>query len=353
MRKLVVLYSVLLIFFFACTKDKIAITETPDDSHNHSHLNLVIPVGLPPLNIPANNPMTIEGVALGRKLFYDPILSGDNSISCASCHNQTYAFTDSTNQFSIGIDLVAGDRNSMPLFNLGYARGFFWDGGAADMESQVIGPITNPVEMHEDLSNCIAELNAHPEYPALFQLAFGTSTVTTPLLMKAIAQFERTLLSANSKFDKVQQNQASFTAQEQRGLQLFTDPYKGDCNHCHTLGSTFTDFEYRNNGLDSVSTDPGRARITQLSTDHGKFKTPSLRNIELTSPYMHDGRFRTLEEVMHHYNTDFHYTANLDANLRTAVKGRMTQQEMDDIIAFMKTLTDWEFITNPAFAKPQ
>ena len=166
--------------------------------------SLVIPQGLPQLSIPVDNPLTVEGVSLGKRLFYDPILSGDNTISCASCHRQQYAFTDSTLQFSIGIDLLPGTRNAMPLFNLGYARNFFWDGGATNLESQVIGPIMNPVEMHEDLANCIAELQAHPEYPLLFYKAFKTDSITTALLMKAVAQFERTILSAGSKYDAVQ-----------------------------------------------------------------------------------------------------------------------------------------------------
>ena len=344
--KRVLLYPVsLLLVLFSCKKDEgnfvAAGGPTP--------YSLVIPQGLPQLSIPVDNPLTVEGVSLGKRLFYDPILSGDNTISCASCHRQQYAFTDSTLQFSIGIDLLPGTRNAMPLFNLGYARNFFWDGGATNLESQVIRPIMNPVEMHEDLANCIAELQAHPEYPLLFYKAFKTDSITTALLMKAVAQFERTILSAGSKYDAVQRGQASFTAAEQRGLDIFTDFQKGDCTHCHTLGSTFTDFEYRNTGLDSIAVDSGRARITLLPADLGRFKTPSLRNIELTAPYMHDGRFQTLQEVMDHYNTGFHYAANLDPNLRSATKGRMSQQDMDDVIAFLKSLTDHSLLTNPAF----
>ena len=350
MRKGIILLSAFFIFILSCKKETTEEPVVPSDGHTHIHIQ--IPPGLPPLNIPADNPTTVEGIALGRKLFYDPILSGDNTISCASCHKQSYGFTDSTLQFSIGIDHLYGVRNAMPLFNIGYAHGFFWDGGAADLESQVIGPIQNPVEMHEDLTRCITELNSSPEYPALFQSAFGSSTATTPMVMKAIAQFERTMLSANSKFDKHQLGTDSLNAQEVRGMNLFADQAKGDCNHCHILGSTFTDFEYRNNGLDSVSADSGRARIILHGSDMGKFKTPSLRNIEVTAPYMHDGRFQTLQQVLDHYNTGFHYTANLDPNLQAIQKGRLSQQDMDDIIAFLRTLTDYEFLANPAFAKP-
>lgn len=346
---LALLFSVIAVS--ACKKEN-AEDPVTDTGDGHTHIHIPIPPGLPAMNIPANNPTTVEGVALGRKLFYDPILSGNNTISCASCHRQAYAFSDSTLQYSIGIDFLPGTRNAMPIFNLGYAPGLFWDGGAADLESQVIGPIQNPVEMHEELTTCIGELNNSTEYRSLFQAAFGTTTVTTPLVMKAIAQFERTMLSAGSKFDKYQQGLDSLTPQEVRGMELFSDPAKGDCNHCHILGSTFTDFEYRNNGLDSISADSGRARITLRATDMGKFKTPSLRNIEVTGPYMHDGRFQNLQQVMNHYNTGFHYTANLDPNLQAIQKGRLSQQDMDDIISFLRTLTDYEFMSNPAYAKP-
>ena len=155
------------------------------------------------MNIPADNPLTVQGVSLGKKLFYDPILSGDNSQSCGSCHNQSYGFTDNNRALSIGIDQVVGTRNSMPLFNLGYANTFFWDGGVSSLESQVVGPITNPVEMHEDLNNCVYELNNHPEYPGLFKGAFGSDSITISMVMKAIAQFERTLISGDSKYDQI------------------------------------------------------------------------------------------------------------------------------------------------------
>lgn len=309
---------------------------------------LVIPQGLPTMAIPDNNPMTYEGIALGKKLFYDPILSGDNTQSCASCHLQINGFTD-PNQFSTGIDGVQGNRNAMPLINLGWQTKFFWDGGANGLESQVLGPITNPIEMHEDLANAIAELSADADYPSLFKAAFGTEEITSQSIMRAIAQFERTLISGNSKYDKYMRGEVQLTQQELDGMNLFSDMDKGDCVHCHVMGSTFSDFEFRNTGLDSIYADAGRYIITLNENDRGKFKTPSLRNIELTAPYMHDGRFQTLLECVQHYNTGFHYSQNLDPNLFFATKGRMTIQEMEAIVAFMKTLTDTEFITNPAF----
>lgn len=322
------------------------------DGHTHTHYNLNIPAGLPAMMIPADNPQTVEGVGLGRKLFYDNILSANNTMSCASCHQFKNYFVDSNKQFSTGIDHVQGTRNSMPLFNIGYATKFFWDGGAADLESQVVGPITNPVEMHETMANVLSKLQAHPQYPTLFKNAFGTDIITSKMVMQAVAQFERTLLSANSKFDQWKRGEVSLTAQETRGLNLFLDGNKGDCVHCHTFGSTFTDFEFRNTGLDSIPVDIGRAKITLKTEDEGKFKTPSLRNIEMTSPYMHDGRFTSLRQCIEHYNKNFRYTNNLAPELKTAIKGRMNENEIDDLIAFLQTLTDHDFINQSQFDQP-
>ena len=343
----ILLSLVFIVFLIGCKKE----TPTPETVAGLTPYVLQIPSSLPPMVIPASNPMTEEGVALGKQLFFDPILSGDNTMACANCHKQSFAFSDSTIQFSIGIDKLPGTRNAMPLVNLGYQKQFFWDGGAADLESQVIGPIQNPVEMHENLNNVLAELNAHPTYPALFKKVFGSDKIGTAMVMKAIAQYERTIISGNSKYDQVKAGTASFTPQEQRGMNWYVDMKKGDCAHCHVLGSTFSDFEYRNTGLDSLTVDKGRGRITLNPTDDGKFKTPSLRNIALTAPYMHDGRFKTLEECIQHYNVGFKYTANLDPNLDNIKKGRLNPADVQDIIAFLNTLTDTEFISNPKFKK--
>lgn len=342
MRTIIVAFIFIVpLLFVACDKGE-------DEVPAATPYTLVIPQGLPPMNIPTNNPLTVEGVALGKRLFYDAILSANNTQSCASCHLQDFGFTD-PNQFSTGIDGIAGTRNAMPLINLGWQTKFFWDGGANGLESQVIGPITNPIEMHETMENVVAKLNAHVEYPGLFKAAFGNEEVSSQNIMRAIAQFERTLISGNSKYDQYMRGETFLSSQELNGLSLFTDMEKGDCSHCHSLGSTFSDFEFRNTGLDSIPVDEGRYLITLNSSDRGKFKTPSLRNVELTAPFMHDGRFQTLLECVQHYNTGFRYSANLDPNLSLAVKGRMTQQEMEDLVAFMKTLTDTEFVNNPAF----
>lgn len=316
-------------------------------AYNPKPYPLSVPAGLPPVVSPANNPLTVDGVALGKALFFDPILSKDNKQSCGSCHRQKYAFSDSTIRFSVGVDGIEGTRNAMPIFNLAYAHGFFWDGGAEDLESQVVGPIQNPVEMHETLPNVLTKLRASSHYKQLFYKAFGTDSITIPLLMRAIAQYERTLLSGNSRYDKYVRKEpgGTLTAQELRGLAIYSDETKGDCFHCHSLGSTFTDFEYRNNGLDANFTaDLGRFRVTQLDMDKGKFKTPTLRNIAVTGPYMHDGRFATLEACIEHYNTGIQPHPTLDPVLAHAVKGRMTAQDVQDLAAFLHTLTDDTFI---------
>lgn len=342
MKKIIVAFIFIApLLFVACDKGE-------DEVPAATPYTLVIPQGLPPMNIPSNNPLTVEGVALGKRLFYDPILSANNTQSCASCHIQETGFSETT-QYSTGIDGIEGNRNAMPLINLGWQTKFFWDGGANGLESQVIGPITNPIEMHETMANVVAKLNAHAEYPDLFKAAFGSAEASSQNIMRAVAQFERTLISGNSKYDQYMRGETFLSSQELNGLSLFTDMEKGDCSHCHSLGSTFSDFEFRNTGLDSLPVDEGRYLITLNSNDRGKFKTPSLRNVELTAPFMHDGRFQTLLECVQHYNTGFRYSANLDPNLSFAVKGRMTQQEMEDLVAFMKTLTDEEFVNNPAF----
>ena len=342
MKKIIVAFIFIVpLLFVACDKGE-------DEVPAATPYTLVIPQGLPPMNIPSNNPLTVEGVALGKRLFYDPILSANNTQSCASCHLQETGFSETT-QYSTGIDGIEGTRNAMPLINLGWQTKFFWDGGANGLESQVIGPITNPIEMHETMENVVAKLNAHAEYPDLFKAAFGSAEASSQNIMRAIAQFERTLISGNSKYDQYMRGETFLSSQELNGLSLFTDMEKGDCSHCHSLGSTFSDFEFRNTGLDSLPVDEGRYLITLNSNDRGKFKTPSLRNVELTAPFMHDGRFQTLLECVQHYNTGFRYSANLDPNLSFALKGRMTQQEMEDLVAFMKTLTDMEFVNNPEF----
>jgi cytochrome c peroxidase len=348
--------KIILLFIFISCLTWLGCKQDPafkiGDGHTHTHVDLNIPPGLPPMKIPADNPMTIEGVSLGRKLFYDNILSKNSLMNCGSCHHLETYFVDSNNAFSIGVDGIAGTRNSMPLFNIGYNPTFFWDGGSPSLEAQVLGPITNPVEMHESIENVINKLQQHPQYPTLFNQAFGTDKISSALVFKAIAQFERTMISGNSKFDRYLAGKEPLSLAELRGKDLYLSEKKGDCFHCHSYGSTFTDFEFRNTGLDSIPVDKGRALITRLVTDEGKFKTPSLRNIAFTAPYMHDGRFTTLRQCIEHYNRNFKYTNNLSPELKNIPKNRLNEDEINDLIAFLNTLTDEEFIKNQNLSAP-
>lgn len=330
-------------------------------------VSISLPNGWPAFTIPANNPLTKEGIELGRKLFYDPLLSGNNQQSCASCHNLKFAFVDSTNRFSRGIDGTLGKRNSMPLFNLLWSTRFFWDGRARSLEEQAIIPITDVTEMHETWPNLLNELNNHPLYPTLFKRAFMTDEITPQLVGKAIAQFERTLISKDSRFDK---NINRLTASELRGKEIFEgEAYRqienpnlapgGDCFHCHgSPGSVLfqnTTKQFANNGLD-LQPDSGLARVTRLSTDVGKFKIPALRNLKFTAPYMHDGRFNTLEEVIKHYNTGVvFWSPNLDVDLKKHNNKPLglNQQDIQDLINYLNTLNDEEFIVNSQYDAPR
>lgn len=314
--------------------------------------------------IPADNPATADGVALGRMLFYETKLSGNNTMSCASCHKQEHAFSDN-NTFSIGIDGIKGTRQSMSLTNLLWQKEFFWDGRTRSLEEQALIPIQNPMEMHQTLEATISKLQASANYPALFQKAFGTEQITSALIAKALAQFERTIISSGSRYDAYINNKAQnpLTAQELNGMNLFfthPSPENGlrgaNCGDCHAGSLTFGS-ALHNNGLDSTFKDLGLGAVTSRVNDNGKFKTPALRNIALTAPYMHDGRFQTLEEVLDHYNEHVLPSATVDPLLSASnkINGKslmLTAQEKADVIAFLKTLTDNSIITNPKLSSP-
>jgi len=307
--------------------------------------------------IPSNNPKTEEGVLLGKKLFFDPILSDDGSLACAGCHNATNAFTDTT-RFSDGIDGLFGNRNAMPLFNLAwnYDNTFFWDGRDLGLENQVFEPITNPLEMHSTWEAVAEKLQAHPEYPELFNAAFGSQTIDSVLVSKAIAQFERTLISANSKFDKFLLGTANLTPEESNGFTVFMDESKGDCFHCHGSDNNplWTDNKFHNNGLDSTFSDLGLGNVTGDPADNGKFKTPSLRNLAFTAPYMHDGLFETIEEVINHYSEGLQNSTTIDPLMKKVDQGgvQLSLQEKADLKAFLLSLSDTDFINNPNFSNP-
>ena len=309
---------------------------------------IVPPVGFPNMYIPENNPMTMEGVALGKKLFHDPILSGDGSQSCASCHLQSAAFSD-TNRFSKGIDGSFGDRNASTIVNAGWNASNFWDGRAITLEDQAFDPVVNPIEMNNSWENVENTLNADVTYKELFRKLFNIKKIDSIHVVMAIAQFERTLISANSRYDKYLRQELQLTSSELNGYVIFNTE-KGDCFHCHGT-EMFMDNLFHNNGLDSEPfLDVGLAIVTGLNSDNGKFKTPTLRNIEFSSPYMHDGRFSTLEEVIEHYNSGGNHSSTVDPLMKKLGVGlELTNQEKQDLIAFLKTLSDSEFITNPVF----
>ncbi len=298
----------------------------------------------------AQNPRTVAGVRLGRHLFYDPALSRDGTVSCASCHLQATGFTHVDHAVSHGIDGRLGTRNSIALVNLAWAPSFHWDGGVNHLDVQPLNPLTNPAEMDNALATVVTGLNRSAAYRARFARAFrGDSVVTGQHVLLALAQFTSGLVSYRSRYDRYIRHApgADFTPSELTGLTLF----RARCASCHRE-PLFTDYSFRNNGLapDSLLRDAGRAGITHKSADSLRFRVPSLRNIERTAPYMHDGRFRRLRDVLHHYAGSFHQSPTLDPTLRTAAP--LSADEQKDLIAFLLTLTDPEFLTDPRFAYP-
>ncbi|MEN3943856.1 MbnP family protein [Prosthecobacter sp. SYSU 5D2] len=306
----------------------------------------------PQARFPADNPLTEEGVTLGEKLFHDTRLSINNSQSCASCHDRSFAFSD-PRKFSLGAEGQTGNRHSMPLFNLAWEQTFFWDGRAGSLREQVLMPIQDRHEMNETLERVVEKITDQKDG---FAAAFGTSEITPERIAKALEQYLLTLVSQESRFDKAARKAGEMTEEEKRGLQLFVtefDPSRGlrgaDCFHCHG-GTLFTDHQFKNNGLDLNPADLGRMIVTGDPADRGKFKTPSLRNIAVTAPYMHDGRFSTLEEVVEHYSQGVKRSSTLDPNLAKHPETglQLTEAEKHALVAFLKTLTDEEFISAPA-----
>lgn len=297
------------------------------------------------------NEISTAKFELGRKLFYEPRLSRDNTISCGSCHIQTSGFTQHGHDVSHGIDDKLGSRNSPPIMNLAWRNSFFWDGGVFDLDLQPIAPITNPVEMDETIDNVLNKLREHPQYPALFKRAFGTPEITNDRMMKALSQFMVMLVSADSKYDHVMRKEqgATFTAEEEKGYLLFQQ----NCSSCHKE-PLFTDESFRNNGIGTgYNNDKGRYLVTLNEADAYKFKVPSLRNLKYTAPYMHDGRFITLEAVLEHYADNVQDTPNLDPLLQK--DGRLglhlDKEEQLSILAFLNTLNDETFINDKRFSE--
>jgi len=307
-----------------------------------------VPDHFPPMPIPADNAMSAAKVELGHQLFYDKRLSGDNSVACASCHKPEFAFSDGGKAVSTGVKGRRGTRNAPTLTDVGYRSRLFWEGGSPRLEAQAVGPLTNPNEMDSDPTKLVAKLKAIPQYRAAFATVFpdGLSMLN---LTKAISAFERTLVSSNSPWDRYREgDQTALSVAALRGMKIFFSE-KGDCFHCHQ-GQDFTDDSLRNTALTTVYSDTGLARITGKDQDVGKFKVPTLRNVELTGPYMHDGSIKTLRDVVEHYNSGG--AANLNADPLMRPLG-LSEAEVNDLVAFLKALTDHSFTQDPRFGPPK
>lgn len=326
-----------------------------------------IPYKFPELNffpkmpVSSTNPVTVEGANLGRYLFYDPILSSDGTISCSNCHKQQFAFSDSPNKFSKGRNGALMKRNTLALSNLAWYPALFWDGRASTIENLVFHPIKAGNEMNMQPSEAAKRLNKSSFYKKLFRHAFGSDKIDSLQISRALGQFLRTLISYQSKYDQVVSGNGSFTKDEYEGYLLMNDQTKGDCLHCHTTDANAltTTLKFSNNGLDPVFNafdykDNGRGAITGKVRDNGNFMIPSLRNIALTSPYMHDGRFKDLKEVLDFYANGLNLSANIDPKLEFAHRGGMPldKDEKRKIILFLNTLTDSLFVSKREFSNP-
>lgn len=299
----------------------------------------------------SNNSITKEGFELGRALFYDPVLSADSTISCSSCHQQARSFSDPVHRLSVGVNDAIGIRNAPAIQNMAFHQHFFWDGGVNHLDFVPIAAITSEIEMAETIPNVVEKLSRSTFYKEKFSQSFGSSEVNSQRMLFALSQFMNLMISANSRYDRFIRNEGEvLTQEEQAGLALF----QTHCSTCHAT-DLFTDGSFRNNGLNTTfEADSGRQRITEHAEDRGKFKVPSLRNAELTFPYMHDGRFRTLEQVLNHYRFTIKESASLDPLFKnnTTPGIVLTDDEADKIIAFIKTLTDNDFIRDKKFANP-
>lgn len=368
-------YFIIFIIFYGFISFSVSCKKETDEVVKNTDvldtlINYESPQYFPEFRNPANNPLTKRGVELGRMLFYDPILSSDSSISCASCHNAAYSFSDNR-RFSVGVDGAIGSIQAMPLINLAWQNKFFWNGRKNSLEEQALEPINNPIEMHETSANVVAKLMRNEDYRKRFRWAFGSDQITPEMIGRAIAQFERTMVSYQSKYDIIYDKavrlgigQAFDNADEFFGFNIFNSE-RGQCFHCHGTQTALLahniDTLFRNNGLmnDSEISGKGLSEITGRPEDDGLFKVPIMRNIELTAPYMHDGRFTSLEQVVEFYSSGIKQNRNLDINFskdpnRIEQYGGLgfTEDEKRALVAFLKTLTDTSFINNPAFQNP-
>lgn len=327
----------------------IALGQAAYKSPRLTHVPLEYPASWPqPIYDLKKDPLSKEGIALGRKLFYDPILSKDGMVSCSSCHLSYTSFTHVDHALSHGVGDSIGTRNSPVLINLAWNKHFMWDGAISHLDMQALAPINHPAEMGETTASVVDKLQHTEHYPKLFQQVYGDSVITGQHLLKALSQFQLTLVSANSKYDRVASGLEAFTPQESNGYQLF----KANCGSCHQE-PLFTTGEFANNGLpvDSTLQDMGRMLISLDAADSLKFKIPTLRNIEFSFPYMHDGRFTSLRQVIDHYTEHLQSSPTLAPELQKGIS--LTANEKVDLTAFLLTLTDKEFLFNKAHAYPR
>lgn len=374
MLQRVTLFFSLSALLFACKPE----SETPPATTPYE---IMAPAKFQKPFLAENNPLTQEGIALGRMLFYEKKLSADNSISCGTCHQQKFAFTDGGKDLSLGVGGALGKRNTMSLANVAWLRYFNWDGSARTLEEQARIPIEAHIEMNQDMNRTANKLQNTSIYPPLFLKAFGSKEVTPENILKAIAQFERTLVSANTRYDQWIASgpigqRTGFTADEEAGYKLFSthpEPKSmnfpagirgANCFHCHAephfrTQSSLVSASFFNNGMDTEFKDNGFGQVEGNVTYNGKFKPPTLRNIALTAPYMHDGRFKTLDDVIRkHYNSGVKFDSpGLDNEMTYGNDGQnkqlgLTEKEIQQLIAFLNTLTDNSFVTDPRFSDP-
>lgn len=337
----------ILLFFISVGATFIKIESTPFVFPNLQHF--------PELKQQVNT-LTEEKIELGRYLYYDSILSIDYSLSCASCHQQKFAFSDGGKDFSLGINNQPLSRNTPALFNLAWQSHFFWDGKATSLQQQAFFPVSAHNEMNLSWDSATVRVSESEFYSTQFLKAYGNQTIDSNLIVDAIAQFELSILSYNSKYDSVVRGETYFTALEYRGFEIANDQSMGDCLHCHTtdgngLGTTGN---FSNNGIDSVYKDLGLMSITNKKEDLGKFKIPSFRNVGLTAPYMHDGRFKSLEEVIDFYSTGVKTSSTIDNKMQYAHRGgvQLNSEDKKALVAFLHTLSDSVLIRNTNYSNP-
>lgn len=352
--------SLLLIAILSCKKDPIDDGNLSSIDYAPTPHNIVLPSHFPQLEIPADNPLTKEGIWLGRQLFYDPILSLDSTMSCASCHLPEYSFTDIL-ATSKGIDGTNGSRSAMSLVNVGFVTsGLFWDGRVKTLEDQALIPVEDPIELHHTWPDVVEKFKKHPIYPSLFRKAFGItnkSEINKEIAAKALAQFERTLISKDSKYDRVTEGKEIFTDMELIGFGMYfdldPDVPRAECGHCHNAPLAASN-AFFNNGISEVSNlsdflDLGRGKVTGSIADNGKFRAPTLRNIKHSAPYMHDGRFSTFDHVLNHYNSGGKSSPNADPLIHTL---KLSPFYINALKAFIDTFEDTTFYNNPEFKNP-